>query len=253
MENKKVSIITPVYNGELFLPFTAQSIFAQSYNDWEWIIVDDCSTDSSWKLIEEYVKTDSRIIGFKNDTNLRAGLSRNKAIEFATGRFIAFLDSDDIWRDDKLEKQVNFMLSSNYAFSFTAYDYIDENNSSIRKPNLVDEEVDYKSLLKNNQIGCLTAMYDIDKLGKVYMSSHARKQDYGLWLFILKNKTKYAYGLNEVLASYRISKNQATAKKHKLIFKHFSFLKDTQKFGNFRALYYTASWMITGFYKHFMK
>jgi len=249
----KISIVTPVFNGEDFLPFTAESIFNQTYTNWEWIIVDDCSTDNSWQLIENYIKKDNRVVGIRNETNLKAGLSRNKAIEFATGRFIAFLDSDDLWHENKLTEQVEFMIKNNYSFTYTAYNFIDESNNLVKKPYHVDEFVDYKSILKNNQIGCLTAMYDVDQLGKVFMSAHARKQDFGLWLHILKHKTPYAYGLNKVLASYRLSKNQATAKKHKLIIKHYKFLKDTQGFGTIKALYFTAFWMINGFYKYFIK
>jgi|SRR5690606_37519684 len=249
----KISIITPVYNGQDFLHFAAESIFNQTYTDWEWIIVDDCSTDNSWQLIEKYMEEDNRVIGLKNETNLKAGLSRNKAIELATGRFIAFLDSDDVWYENKLTEQVNFMIKNNYSFTYTAYNFIDENNNLIKQPFQVDESVDYKNLLKNNQIGCLTVMYDVEQLGKVFMSSHARKQDFGLWLYILKNKTPRAFGLNKVLASYRLSKNQATAKKHKLIIKHFEFLKETQEFGTLKALYYTVFWMVNGFYKYFMK
>lgn len=249
----KVSIITPVYNSEDFLSYTAQSIFNQTYTNWEWIIIDDCSTDQSWQLIQKYMRQDNRVVGFRNEVNLKAGLSRNKAIEYATGRFIAFLDSDDTWYESKLAEQVEFMIKHNYPFTYTAYDFIDEQNNLVKKPYQIDEKVDYKELLKNNQIGCLTAMYDVGQLGKVFMSAHARKQDFGLWLHILKHKTPCAFGLNKVLASYRFSKNQATAKKHKLIIKHFEFLKDTQEFGSLKALYYTSFWMINGFYKYFIK
>lgn len=242
----KVSVITPVFNAEKFLNLTAQSVLSQSYIDWEWILVDDCSIDNSWILMQELEKMDKRIRVFQNDVNLRSGKTRNFAIAQATGRFIAFLDADDIWHLDKLAIQISFMLENQYSFSHTSYGYLDEYGVKIKSTFHVSREVDYEHLLRRTEISCLTAVYDAEKIGKFYMSEHARKQDYALWLAILKSGIK-SYGIDKELAYYRQVHNSATSKKYKLIWKHVLFLKDTQGFSTLKALYYTGFWMVNGF------
>lgn len=248
----KVSIITPVYNASRFLEKTAASVFNQTYTNWEWILVDDCSTDNSWGILQKLSKKDQRVKVYKNDTNLKSGKTRNLAIEKAQGRFIAFLDSDDLWHKDKLSVQIPFMLSNKYYFSHTSYGYINEDGEKIKSTFHVSPEVDYKHLLKRTEISCLTAIYDAEKIGKFYMSEHARKQDYALWLSILKSGT-VCYGIDQELAYYRQVKNSATSKKYKLVLRHITFLKDTQGFGTLKALYYTFFWMVNGFVRYFIK
>ena len=252
--NKKlsVSIITPVYNAERFLLKTAESIINQTYKDWEWIVVDDCSKDNSWKLMQELAKSDGRIKIYKNEKNLKSGKTRNFAIKEAKGRYIAFLDADDIWTEDKLAIQIPFMYKNKYAFSYTSFGYLDEEGNIIKSPLKVNREIDYKHLLKRTEIGCLTAVYDAEMLGKFYMSDHSTKHDYALWLSILKAGNK-AYGLDEVLAYYRIVSTSATSKKHTLILKHINFLKETQGISTLKATYYTLFWMINGFVRHYIK
>jgi len=248
----KVSIITPVYNAERFLEITAQSVLSQTYNDWEWVLVNDCSTDSSWQIMQNLAKLDSRIKIFSNAVNLKSGKTRNVAIENAMGRFIAFLDVDDVWHKEKLALQVAFMIENDYHFSHTSYGYLDENGNKIKSTLHVSKVVDYKHLLKRTEISCLTAMYDAEKIGKFYMSEHARKQDYALWLDILKSGVR-SYGLDIELAYYRQVQGSATSKKHKLIIKHIQFLKDTQNFNTIQAMYYTGYWMVNGFIRYFIK
>ena len=215
MSNSLVSIITPVYNASRFLEKTAQSVFEQTYSDWEWILVDDCSTDDSWEILQELKNQDSRVRIYKNPINLNAGKTRNFAIEQATGRFIAFLDSDDMWHKDKLEIQIKFMLDNDYHFTHTAFGYLDEQGNRIKSTFQVNPIVNYKHLLKNSEIGCCTAIYDAEKIGKRYMSEHARRQDYVLWLSILRSGTN-AYGIDKELAYYRLVKNSLSSKKHKI-------------------------------------
>ncbi len=248
----KVSIITPVYNAERFLEITAQSVLSQTYQNWEWILINDCSLDSSWQIMQKLAKLDSRIMIFSNEKNLKSGKTRNFAIENATGRFIAFLDADDVWHKDKLSNQVSFMLDNNYHFTHTSYGYLDESGNKIKGTLHVSKKVDYKHLLKRTEISCLTAMYDAEKIGKFYMSEHARKQDYALWLDILKSGIK-SYGLDMELAYYRQVKGSATSKKYKLILKHISFLRDTQGFNIIKSVYYTGYWMVNGFVRYFIK
>jgi len=249
---KKVSIITPVYNSEKFLDETATSVFNQTYNNWEWILIDDCSTDNSWDILNELSERDSRVKIYKNTKNLKSGKTRNLAIKKAEGNYIAFLDSDDLWHKDKLAIQISFMQENNYFFSHTSYGYIDEEGDKIKSTLHVSSEVSYKQLLKRTEISCLTAIYNADQIGKFYMSEHARKQDYALWLAILKSGVP-SFGIDEELASYRQVKNSATSNKYKLILKHITFLKETQKFSTIKALYYTAYWMVNGFVRYFIK
>lgn len=248
----KVSIITPVYNAARFLRATAKSVFGQSYADWEWLLIDDCSSDNSWTVMQELAETDKRVRIYQNATNLRAGKTRNRAIELSEGRFIAFLDSDDLWHVDKLKLQISFMLDNNYLFSHTSYGYLDEQGNKIKSTLHVSKEVDYEHLLKYTEISCLTAIYDAQNIGKWYMSEHARKQDYALWLSILKSGVK-SYGLDQELAYYRQVKGSATSKKYKLIWKHVTFLKQTQGFSTLKSIYYTSYWMVNGFIRYFIK
>lgn len=247
-----VSIITPVYNASRFIRFTADSVFAQDYKDWEWILVDDRSEDDSWEILKDLAASDSRVKIFQNAENLRSGKTRNFAIQQATGRFIAFLDADDIWHNEKLSKQIAFMIDNDYHFTHTSYGYLDEDGNRIKSTLHVSNCVDYNHLLKRTEISCLTAVYDAQKIGKHFMSEHARKQDYALWLSILKSGVK-SYGLDIELAYYRQVQGSATSKKYKLIIKHITFLKDTQGFSTFKALYYTGYWLINGVVRYYIK
>lgn len=247
-----VSIITPVYNSARFLKDTADSVINQTYPDWEWILVDDCSTDNSWDIMNQLSEDEARIRIFRNEKNLKSGLTRNFAIQQAKGRFIAFLDSDDLWHVDKLRIQVDFMVDNNYVFSHTSYGYLNENGERIKSTFEVSQSVNYNGLLKRTEISCLTAMYDAFTIGKFYMSAHAKKQDYALWLSILR-AGHISHGLNKELAYYRQVKNSSTSKKHTLILRHITFLMETQGFNVFKAIYYTTFWLVNGVYRYFIK
>lgn len=252
MMRNLVSIITPVYNSEKFIDKTATSVFNQTYNNWEWILIDDYSTDNSWDILKKLSERDSRVKIYKNKKNLKSGKTRNLAIKKAKGIYIAFLDSDDLWHKDKLTIQITFMQENNYFFSHTSYGYIDEEGNKIKSTFHVRREVSYKQLLKRTEISCLTAIYNADQIGKFYMSEHARKQDYALWLAILKSGVP-SFGIDKELAFYRQVKNSATSNKYKLILKHITFLTETQNISTIRALYYSAYWMVNGFVRYFIK
>ncbi len=213
--NKKVSIITPTYNSEQFVKETIESILAQTYANWELLITDDCSTDSTWHVIREYSQQDSRIKVFKLDENSGAGVARNNSIKEASGRFIAFLDSDDTWHPEKLEKQVAFMLENSVSLSYTAYTAVDESGRELKLIN-PPLELTYKTILRNDYIGCLTAMYDAGVLGKRFMPTIRKRQDWALWLVILKD-CKKALGISETLAYYTVRKNSISANKFRLV------------------------------------
>ena len=200
MEKDLVSIITPCYNSEKYISEAIQSVINQKYTKWEMIIVDDFSQDKSVEIIKGFVNKDKRIILIQLSSNKGAGYCRNRAIKEAKGQYYAFLDSDDIWFKNKISKQVNFMKEHDVAFSYSAYNFINNNGKTLHiNPFFSKSKVSYNDLLKTNHIGCLTAMYDIKKIGnkKLYMSELRARQDLSLWLNILKI-IDFGYGLNEV-------------------------------------------------------
>jgi glycosyltransferase involved in cell wall biosynthesis len=200
--NKLISIITPSYNSCEFISQTINSVLAQSFSNWEMIIVDDCSVDDSIHVINDFIQKDSRIKLILNDKNEGAAVCRNKAIESASGKYIAFLDSDDLWEPFKLEKQINFMEENDVPFTYSSYALIDEQGHSLHRIITPNAQLNYFDLLRENQIGCLTAIYDQEVLGKCYMPLIRKRQDYGLWLSILKI-SPIAYRAPGVLAKYR--------------------------------------------------
>lgn len=218
MKNPLVSVITPSYNCENTISKTIESVINQSFSNWEMIIVDDCSSDSTRDIVRNYTDNDSRIKLVERQWNAGPAIARNVAIENAQGRYIAFLDSDDQWLNHKLEKQILFMQENDIELSYSAYNKYDFNGNhlGVYKPPV---KVNYNDMLKSNRIGCLTAIYDSEKLGKVYMPNISKRQDLGLWLRILK-QVPYAYGMEEVLADYlavqpnSVSSNKINAAKY---------------------------------------
>ena len=237
-----VSIITPTFNSELFIKDTFASITSQTYTNWEWIVVDDSSSDGTFTILEHFKLLDDRVKLFQNETNMGAAVSRNKAIEKASGRFIAFLDSDDLWSNDKLEKQISFMNETKIAFSYSAYSIIDETGKDTKKIIDPPNKLDYPTLLKENQIGCLTAIYDQEILGKCYMPLIRKRQDYGLWLSVLK-KTPYAYKVPGVLAVYRIRNESVSSSKINLLQYNYRLFREFENLSVFKSVYF-LSWNI---------
>ncbi|MGY5352985.1 glycosyltransferase family 2 protein [Wenyingzhuangia sp. IMCC45533] len=236
MEQPLVSIITPCYNSEDFISETIKSVIYQSYNNWEMLITDDGSNDSSKSIIRKYIEKDSRIRLFEI-SNSGAAVARNHSIKNAKGRFLAFLDSDDVWMPHKLEKQINFMLVNNYPFVYSSYIQINELGQTGKIINIKKEKIDYKDMLSSNKIGCLTAIYDTKEIGKVYMPLIRKRQDYALWLKILK-LTDYAYGFDEVLAKYRIRESSISSKKTEMLKWNWILFRKIEKKNWLLSLYY---------------
>ncbi len=252
MNEPLVSIITPVFNSEEFLTATIESVINQTYKNWELLIVDDGSIDESWSIIQSFAQKDDRIKSFKLPENGGAGVTRNYAIERASGKYIAFLDSDDIWLPNRLKDHILFMMKGDYAFSHSSYGFMKEDGTLKSKVYKVrDREVDYNSLLKRTDISCLTAVYDQERIGKFFMPEYRRKQDYGLWLSILKAGNK-SMPYPEVLAYYRQRKGSVTSKKSKLIIQHYKFLRDHEHLSMLQSVKYTIAWGIGGIFKYFM-
>lgn len=209
-----VSIITPMYNSEKYIGETIESVLSQTYQNWEMVIVNDCSTDKGSDIVKEYQKKDSRIKLYNNEKNKGGAETRNECIRRATGDYMAFLDSDDMWNKDKLEKQIAFMQKNGYSFTYSKYERVDEEGNRMYLVSKILEELDYKDMLFRNPIGCLTAIYDAKKLGKIYLPPVKVGQDFALWLEVLK-KSKYGYGLDETLARYRVRGNSLSKSKVK--------------------------------------
>lgn len=216
MDNKElVSIITPTYNSAEFISETIRSIQAQTYENWELLITDDCSTDDTVKIIENFAAEDNRIKIFRLDKNSGAGVARNNSIEKAQGRFIAFCDSDDLWMPSKLEKQIAFMKAKKATLTFTSYMTSEENGEPCGIV-IARRRETYFSTKCDDGIGCLTAVYDTQPFGKFFMPTLRKRQDWGLWLTILK-KCRVAYGVKEPLAIYRKRSASISHDKVKLV------------------------------------
>lgn len=211
-----ISIITATYNSCSELLETYKSLSSQTLDNWEWLVTDDCSSDSTYQLLQEISEKDQRVKVFKNAVNSGAAVSRNNSLRFATGEFIAFIDSDDTWDNNKLEKQLSFM-EGGIDFSFTAYDLIDEQGEALNK--IVDSnqsgEFSYEDMLrKKATLGCSTVMLRRSAFKDISMPLLRTGQDYATWLKLLKSGNK-AHLLNEVLTHYRIMPNSISRNKVK--------------------------------------
>lgn len=208
-----ISIVTPVYNAEKFLEETVGSIQNQTYQNWELLLVDDGSTDNSLQIAEDLAKTDPRInaVSIKNSG---AAIARNTGIDLAKGSYICFIDADDLWLPEKLEKQIKFMQEKNCAFSFTGYEFADETGKPNGKKVRVPATITYHQALKNTTIWTSTVMFNLQKLSKkdVSMPNVRRGQDTATWWKVLK-QIDHAYGLNKTLSLYRRSTNTLSSNK----------------------------------------
>lgn len=248
MKNDLVSIITPIYNAEKFINETIQSVIEQTYENWELILVDDCSTDSSAMLISNFAKQDTRIKYFKLDQNSGPAVARNIGIDKASGQFIAFLDSDDMWVNTKLEIQISFMKENNIAFSFTSYKTIKENGEKSNKSIKVPLTVTYKQLLSNTIIGCLTVIIDKSLVGEFKMPLVRAGQDTATWLSILKNGV-IAHGINHPLAYYRLVDGSISHNKFKAVKRTWNIYRNIENLSLFKSLQNLFLYMVNAFYK----
>lgn len=201
--NDLVSIIMPSYNTAEYIADSINSVIKQTYENWELIIVDDCSTDNTDEIVGSFLK-DSRIRYMKNERNSGAAVSRNRAIREAKGEWIAFLDSDDLWDSRKLEKQIDFMNSHGYIFSYHDYVKIDEESKSLNIYVTGPEVVDRKRMYNYDYIGCLTFMYSTKAIGLIQIKDIKKNNDYAILLKLCKKADCYL--LKENLAKYRIRK-----------------------------------------------
>ena len=243
-----VSIIMPSYNTGQFICQSIESVQNQTYQNWELIIVDDCSSDNTDTLIKPFLK-DSRIKYFKNKKNSGAAVSRNKALREANGKWIAFLDSDDLWMPRKLEKQIRFMKNNSYHFSYTRYAEIDttgkRNGITVSGPKRITKSGFFNYCWP----GCLTVMYDKDIVGLIQITDIKKNNDYAMWLKVCRKANCYL--LDEELALYRRGRagSVSTHNIKTLIGWHYKLFRKAERMKPIVALFYTGRNMLFGFYK----
>lgn len=240
-----VSVIMPTYNCGKYIATALDSVISQTFTDWEVQIVDDCSTDNTVEVVRPYLKKYSNIYYFRLEKNSGPAVARTEAIKRATGKYIAFLDSDDIWKPEKLEKQITFMENNGVKFSATAYECMDENGNDMHTIFVPPKRTDYKKMIcLSNPIGNLTVMYDQEALGKFEIPPIRKRNDFALWLKILK-KTEYCYGMEDVLGIYRVGRTgSVSSNKLKQAKYHWQLYHEIEEHSVFRSLFELGCWGI---------
>ncbi len=243
---KLVSVIMPSYNTEQYIAKSIQSVIDQTHTNWELIIVDDCSTDNTDDVVASF--DDERIIYLKNEKNSGAAISRNRALREAKGDYIAFLDSDDLWHPQKLEKQISFMEENGHSFSYTCYKQIDEagnsNNTKVSGPAIINKRKMYDFCWP----GCLTVMYKTDKIGVIQIRDLKKNNDYAMWLKAIHKSNCYL--LDEVLASYRLRQGSISRQsKLKLIKHHYILYRTGEDKTTISSAFLTVRNLFWGVYK----
>lgn len=243
-----VSIIMPSWNTGKFITETIQSVINQTYTDWELLIVDDCSTDNTEEIVVSF--KDDRIKYFHNKKNSGAALTRNRAMRKARGEWIAFLDSDDLWMPEKLEKQIAFMKKNGYTLSYTEYEKIDEESKPLNIYVSGPEKVNKRKMYNYDYIGQLTMMYSAKKYGLIQIKDIKKNNDYAIRLQLYKKPSTCAYLLKENLAKYRVRKVSISHDKFKRKFKsHYDLFHMCDEKPAVVALWYACWNMFFGLLK----
>lgn len=243
-----VSIIMPSYNTDKFIEDTINSVLNQTYQNWELIIVDDCSTDNTNEVVSKFL-SDKRIKYLKNEKNSGAAVSRNKALREAKGKWIAFLDSDDLWMPNKLEKQIKFMEDNGYHFSYTNYEEIGEDSKPLGRLITGPKKITKRKMYNYCWPGCLSVMYDADVVGLIQIEDIKKNNDYAMWLKVCK-KAK-CYLLNETLGQYRKGrKGSISTHSYKNLIKwHYKLFKEAEKENRFVSAWHTLWNLFFGVWK----
>lgn len=246
--NELVSIIMPSYNTAKYISETINSVLDQTYTNWELIIVDDCSTDDTDEVVAKYLN-DERIHYLKNENNSGAAVSRNRALREAKGRWIAFLDSDDLWLPEKLSMQIKFMSDNGYSFSYTCYEEMDEQGNKNGRTVTGPKKITKSGMFNYCWLGCLTVMYDRNVVGLIQISDIKKNNDYAMWLKVCRKANCYL--LDEVLARYRRGRagSVSTQSIKTMIGWHYKLYKEAENENTALALYNTARNLAFGFAK----
>lgn len=248
-DNEVVSVITPVYNAQKYLQETILSAINQTYKNIEIVLVDDCSTDGSADIIFELKDKYPNIVYFRQPENRGAGVARNKALELASGRYVAFLDADDIWKPEKTDKQLQLMKEMNSPFSYTAIEMIDVSGNVVKKKRKIKKSIDYNFLLHNTMIATSTVIIDRSILGDFRMHLRRGGQDYATWLKLLRNGTD-AVGVDEALEQYRVSSNSLSSNKFKSIVQVWEIQTQDEKINKFFAIWHIICFVFNAFKKY---
>jgi len=243
MKKNLISIITPTYNCEEYISETIESVLNQTYEQWEMIIVDDCSTDNTKKIIDKYSRDDKRIRYYPLNINSGAAIARTKAMELAEGEYMAFLDSDDLWIPCKLEKQLEFMKQNDYSFTCTAYEQIDQSGKLLNKIVKSIPKTNYNRLLLDCPVGNSTVMYNVSNMGKFEVPNIRKRNDDALWLAMLKKET-YIFGMTDVLMQYRIRENSISNNKVSLIKYHWILYRNIEHLSVLRSIFHIGYWVL---------
>lgn len=236
-----------MFNSEAYVSESINSVLNQTYSNWELILIDDCSKDRTLEIVETFLLKSPNIKIIKNQENFGAAITRNKGIEASKGDYIAFLDGDDLWKPEKLEKQITFMLTQNCDVCFSSYEQIDVVGKPLNKLIKAIPELSYQKLLKSNYIGNLTGMYNVQILGKIKAPNLRKRQDWLLWLNALKTSGKPARGIQESLAYYRVREYSMSSNKFNLIkYNYWVYTKGLQ-FSTLRSIYCLGIFL----YEHF--
>jgi glycosyltransferase involved in cell wall biosynthesis len=230
-----------MYNNANVIEETIKSVINQSYTNWELLLVDDASSDQTINLVAPMIETNSRIKLFQHSQNKGAAEARNLGTKMAQGNYIAFLDADDLWKENKLELQVNQLI--NIDVSFGSYEWINSNGESLHKKVYALEQLTYNKLLKANYIGNLTGIYNCEKLGKIYTKDLKKRQDWLLWLEALKRSGKPAVGIKETIAYYRISEGSLSSSKTNLIKHNFNVYRKGLGFSYIKSSIYLLKFL----------
>ncbi|PHM62374.1 glycosyltransferase family 2 protein [Xenorhabdus ishibashii] len=247
-----ISIITPMFNAEKYIKKTITSVLNQTFEDWELIIIDDNSSDKSCLVVEQFSINNKKIKLLRFSKNNGAAISRREAIKLATGRYIAFLDSDDIWHESKLKIQLEFMRKNKVSFSYGDYYIFKDNILNKLGEFKAKHRVSFADICLSCDIGCLTVMIDRKKISDITIPL-SPKEDLATWLTILKDKNIIAQKYPGTLAYYRISENSLSANKIKEIKKQFYVLKKIANLNIIKAIYCLSIYILKGILKHYTK
>ena len=248
MQDVLVSIITPTYNSADFIAQTIESVQAQTYTNWEMIISDDCSTDNTCEIIAPYLAEDKRIRYIRNECNSGAAITRNNALREAKGRWIAFLDSDDLWLPEKLEKQVAFMESNGYAFTHHEYSEISEEGKDLGVRVSGPKKISKIGMYACCWPGCLSVMYDQVTVGAIQINDIRKNNDTAMWLKVIKESDCYL--LKENLARYRRRKGSITPPSIKeRILWHYRLFREAEEMSKVLAFIWMVINIIGNTYK----
>lgn len=251
MTNPIVSIITPAYNAENFICETIQSILQQTYKDWELLIVDDCSTDNTHILAKDYAEQDARIRVLRPKKNGGVAAARNFGLEHAKGDYIAFLDSDDLWKPEKLEKQLAFMKDKDCVLSYTDFQKFNSDDGSLGKVMRCPKRMRANDILKNTAIGCLTVMVDKRQCGDFRMPPLNHTEDNCTWYEILKRTKQVANNQGEVLSLYREGNASLTKNKGKSARQQWETYRNYFNFSFLKSVYFFICYAANAVIRHF--